>query len=115
MLSPFFRLHERIERQSRRRLNRSHRAEHRLGFPHRHEKADEILLTLAEYAAELANYTNQPALAVDFVEDGTAGGHGQRSASGYSIGVTSVDVADDSVTAHVKLTKPARTVFCWAW
>jgi len=74
------------------------------------KKQTKVLSSLAEYAAELATYTNDPPLAIDF----TPGKYllvdmGGRSGGGYSIGVTSVDVADDSVRANVKLTKPGPT------
>jgi len=70
-------------------------------------KQTKVLSTLQDYSAELAKYTNDPPLAIDF----TPGRYllvdmGQRSSSGYSIGVTSVDVGDNSVTANVKLSKP---------
>jgi len=70
-------------------------------------KQTKVLSTLQDYAAELAKYTNDPPLAIDF----TPGRYllvdmGQRSSSGYSIAVTSVDVGADSVTANVRLIKP---------
>ncbi len=74
------------------------------------KKQIKVLSSLAEYAVELANYTNDPPLAIDF----TPGRYllvdmGGRGSGGYSVGVTSVDVTDDSVTANVKLTKPGPT------
>ena len=66
-----------------------------------------ILYSLQDYAAELARYTNDPALAVDFVQGRyLLVDMGQRASGGNSIVVTSVDVFDDSVRANVKLTRP---------
>lgn len=74
-------------------------------------KQTKVFTSLADYAAELAsNYPNESALAIDFVPGRyLLVDMGGRSSGGYAIGVTSIDVTDDSVTANVKLTKPGPT------
>jgi len=75
------------------------------------KKQTKVFTSLADYAAELAsNYPNESPLAIDFVPGRyLLVDMGGRSSGGYGIGVTSVDVTDDSVTANVKLIKPGPT------
>jgi hypothetical protein len=71
------------------------------------KKQTKVISSQVDYAAELGNYTSTTPASVDF----TTGrvllvDMGERSSSGYSIGVTSVDVTNDSVVANIRLTKP---------
>jgi hypothetical protein len=71
------------------------------------KKQTKVISSQIDYAAELANYTRATPASVDF----TTGrvllvDMGGRSSSGHSIGVTSVDVTNNSVVANIRLTKP---------
>jgi hypothetical protein len=71
------------------------------------KKQTKVISSQADYAAELAVYTDAVPAPVDF-----AAGKvllvdmGPRSSGGYSIGVTSVRVDDESVVANIRLVKP---------
>ena len=74
------------------------------------KKQTKVIWSQVDYAAELATYTSATPTSVDF----TTGGvllvdMGWRNTGGYSIGVTSVDVTDNSVVANIRLIKPAST------
>jgi hypothetical protein len=70
-------------------------------------KQTKVLSSQAEYAAEWANYTSAAPASLDFSRGRVLlVDMGERSSSGYSIGVTSVDATDDSVMANVRLVKP---------
>jgi len=71
------------------------------------KKQTKILSSQGDYAVELATYTSATPASVDFTNGKVLlVDMGPRGGSGYSIGVTSVDVTDNSVVANVRLVKP---------
>jgi len=74
------------------------------------KKQTKVLTSQADYAAELANYTSDPAATVDFTQGKVLlVDMGFRRTGGYDIGVNSVDVGADFVVANIVLTQPGPT------
>jgi len=71
------------------------------------KKQTKVISSQVDYAAELATYTSATPASVDFTNGRVLlVDMGGRGSTGYSIGVTSVDVTDNSVVANVRLVKP---------
>jgi hypothetical protein len=73
------------------------------------KKQTKIISSQIDYAAELANYTSTTPTSVDFTKGKVLLiDMGGRNTGGYSIGVTSVNVADNWVVTNIRLVKPGQ-------
>lgn len=71
------------------------------------KKQTKIISSQADYAVELANYTSATPASVDFDKGRVLlVDMGLRDTASYSVGVTSVSVAENWVVANIKLVKP---------
>ncbi len=73
------------------------------------KKEIKVISSQGDYAAELANYSSAAPTLVDFSKGNVLlVDMGERLSGGHSVGVTSVDVAEDSVVANIRLVKPGK-------
>ena len=73
------------------------------------KKQTKVIRSQSEYNEELLNYTSNVPTTIDFTEGKVLlVDMGQRNTGGYSIGVTSVDVSDNYITANIRLAIPGQ-------